>query len=647
MGSLGEKKTSKIDDFSNGLVWVRRRNGSWWPGRVLSPDELPESSSTPQRSGTPVKLLGRKDASVDWYNLQKSIRIKAFRCGEFEQCIESAKASATGPSKRGVKYARREDAILDALEIESGRQSKDQPDICSNVNRPSNEEVDRKESPPVSLDDVETNHIAEELISSKDKPMLGHELSHSGVSFQEVKTQGQSSLGMRRKNPNDSEDDGTEKKKRMRGIDDLGVGVNSSAKRKRSLNPDVQAFLKKRSRSRQLTKVLESTPVVKVPVISEHVSCPTKSSILGASHSKVSRLESIESKGSLSMVINNNSDSTGENGTSFNASKQANHAVLLSCKQKENEISSTRQADGDSSNRLVDVTLVGEDLAGFTSVFVPCATQNPQVPARAHSSRSRQVEEEELNETASTSSGASKWLSKGRRKLRTSRKSNGCLTVLKPVVDGAALISKEAFQIKSEPVTDDQIDDIQDWGKRILHTTPQMVVPKTELAPSQRLLPYRQSRYTMNPRYQSSAFTPRVYDPDSSLYEVKVVVEASSQHRPPHVPYTSVMSELTGESIIGYPLTVEVLGEGSFEQKPNLTGQKNPGRSRLACSTGEAPMPRKNGVVPKKTRKLSSITGSHRDPVKGKKRGPRKVNRPSLSCIPLNVVFSRINAAIN
>ena len=77
------------------------------------------------------------------------------------------------------------------------------------------------------------------------------------------------------------------------------------------------------------------------------------------------------------------------------------------------------------------------------SVFVPCATQKPQVPAGAHSSRSRQVEavrlmNEELNETASTSSGAtdtdiidkemkkegsSKWMSKGKRKLRINSRS--------------------------------------------------------------------------------------------------------------------------------------------------------------------------------------------------------------------------------
>ena len=46
------------------IVWVRRRNGSWWPGKILGPEELDTSHLTSPRSGTPVKLLGREDASV-------------------------------------------------------------------------------------------------------------------------------------------------------------------------------------------------------------------------------------------------------------------------------------------------------------------------------------------------------------------------------------------------------------------------------------------------------------------------------------------------------------------------------------------------------------------------------------------------------
>ncbi|KAI3704809.1 hypothetical protein L1987_75038 [Smallanthus sonchifolius] len=100
------------------IVWVRRRNGSWWPGKILGPVELSASHLMSPRSGTPVKLLGREDASVDWYNLEKSKRVKPFRCGEFDDCIERAEASQGMPPKKREKYARREDAILHALELE-------------------------------------------------------------------------------------------------------------------------------------------------------------------------------------------------------------------------------------------------------------------------------------------------------------------------------------------------------------------------------------------------------------------------------------------------------------------------------------------------------------------------------------------------
>ena len=64
MGSSGESNSNGIDASVGGLVWVRRRNGSWWPGRIMGLDELPESCLVSPRSGTPVKLLGREDASV-------------------------------------------------------------------------------------------------------------------------------------------------------------------------------------------------------------------------------------------------------------------------------------------------------------------------------------------------------------------------------------------------------------------------------------------------------------------------------------------------------------------------------------------------------------------------------------------------------
>ncbi|KAJ6379655.1 hypothetical protein OIU76_016326 [Salix suchowensis] len=100
------------------IVWVRRRNGSWWPGHIMEADELAEYNLTSPRTGTPVKLLGRDDASVDWYNLEKSKRVKAFRCAEFSDCIKRAESALGMPIKKREKYARREDAILHALELE-------------------------------------------------------------------------------------------------------------------------------------------------------------------------------------------------------------------------------------------------------------------------------------------------------------------------------------------------------------------------------------------------------------------------------------------------------------------------------------------------------------------------------------------------
>lgn len=63
MGSP-ESGAGPVDCGVGSIVWVRRRNGSWWPGKILGADELSASHVMSPRSGTPVKLLGREDASV-------------------------------------------------------------------------------------------------------------------------------------------------------------------------------------------------------------------------------------------------------------------------------------------------------------------------------------------------------------------------------------------------------------------------------------------------------------------------------------------------------------------------------------------------------------------------------------------------------
>ncbi|CAN8260581.1 unnamed protein product [Cochlearia groenlandica] len=115
---MGSPGPSVADCTVGSIVWVRRRNGSWWPGRILGQEDLDSTHITSPRSGTPVKLLGREDASVDWYNLEKSKRVKPFRCGDFDDCIERVETSQSLTIRKREKYARREDAILHALELE-------------------------------------------------------------------------------------------------------------------------------------------------------------------------------------------------------------------------------------------------------------------------------------------------------------------------------------------------------------------------------------------------------------------------------------------------------------------------------------------------------------------------------------------------
>lgn len=693
MGSSGEASDKGIDASVGGLVWVRRRNGSWWPGRILGPEELPESCLVSPRSGTPVKLLGREDASVDWYNLDKSKRVKAFRCGEYDECIEKAKASAANSSKKVVKYARREDAILHALELESARLGKDHPDFFAKMDKKDGESDDIEKSPNSIHDHDNSEDMEEDISSSEDDSEL--ELSQSGVSFEEPDHispgKEQSSQGRRRRTPNDSEDDGIEGSKRMRGLEDLGMGVVSSLKRKRSQVAHVHEFLKRKNRRRPLTKVLESTMMVSVPVMCEQLPSPTGSYPPGAS------------------------DSTGiscENGTSINASEHAYDASIAKYKQEKNEISSLLgYSDNGSSDRLFDVPLIAEEKHSAASPIVSCVSQKVQIGAGAQSSQSSQVEtvslgNEEPHESGSTSSGtaeintishrmekgASEWQLKGKRNSRNLTKSkkqearsmdvdedsDAYLTGIDGNSVGRCLASDSTYRIKSRPVTEIQVDEFRGWGRS--HKEPQVRASVADLP--QRLLPYRQSRFTVNPKYDPADFSLRHHIADSSLYDVNVEVKAS--YRPHHVPYISLMSKLNGRPIIGHPLAVEALDDGFcdnlvsssecysssfeldddlgedisalqgidmvYEKRTNLGGRlpaKHHTFQPHVSPTKSPKSSRKNGLLSKKIRKLSSLTGSHKQTEEDKKPMVEKLKGPSVACVPLKVVFSRINAALN
>lgn len=760
MGSTsGEAKSNVIDASVGGLVWVRRRNGSWWPGRIMGIDELSEGSLVSPRSGTPVKLLGREDASVDWYNLEKSKRVKAFRCGEYEECIEKAKASAANSNKKAVKYARREDAILHALEIESARLGKDRLDFFRRENSGGDHGSSAKESPNMSHSVEENGDVGDNVSGSEDNSNSAPELSQSGISFEEPNHNSsakvQSVQGRRRKTPNDSEDDGTEGVKRMRGLEDLGMGVvskrkaggvldtvqqdnaplcdsstgncisngspvngskgySTSLKRKRSQVANVHEFLKKKNRRRPLTKVLESTAMVSVPVICDQLPSSSDSPRQGISDGRVSGLESNESK--KSMIINNNSDSTVvscENGAPLKASEQACDASHINYKIKENEISSINGLAGnDSSDRLFDVPFVGvleeeKHAAGFSPIPVSCSSGRSHVGALGRqSSQSSRAEaaslrNEGLNESGSTSlanvdvtieKDTSKWQLKGKRNSRhlgknrkqDSRKyvdmddgiehSEGSdQKVDCNGIGGSPASYNCTLRAKCKPVAEGQVDGLRDWNKHISPRDSHMrgTVTEGKLSPDgsvtpQRSLPFRQSRFTVHSRYQIPDYPVRNICTDASLYDVKLEVKANS-YRPQHVPLVSLMSKLNGKAIVGHPLTVEVLddghcvgllssmqcnlevGEMRATVKPNLvTGRVHTKHVALQqrFSPTKSSKVKKSGLLSKKIRKLSSLTGhkqseDERKPVVDKPKGT------VVSCIPLKIVFSRINEAVN
>ncbi|XP_023751719.1 uncharacterized protein At1g51745 [Lactuca sativa] len=591
MGSSCEANGKNIDPTVGGLVWVRRRNGSWWPGRILGPDELPESCLVSPRLGTPVKLLGRDDASVDWYNLEKSKRVKSFRCGEYDECIEKAKASAVVPSKKAVKYARREDAILHALEIESSRLPKKSPQQSDTKHLHPDQDQDQ--------DEEETTEAMSDKLSgleyiSNSPPELELELELT---------------------PNDSEDDGNEgSKKRMRGLED--IGISGAFKRRRSQVAHVHEFLKKKNRRRQLTKVLETTAMVTVPVMCEQLT------------GSGSFLPENKVSGSFSVVINNN-----------NNSDSSNNDVSLSptdSKQKDKENGSSSISgllDNDSSARLFDVPFIGEEKE--TKAMVSEKLQSGQ----SSLVDTAPVGPNEIQESGSINSGGtSKWQHKGKRNSRN--KSKTIHKFLDPDVT-------HVCKVKSEQITE---------------SLPVEEATATATAPH-RSLPYRQSRFTVNPKYESSSDVGFRKQDSGSLYDVNI--EVNSGHHPQHVPYISLMSKLTGQPITGHPLLVEVLNgnESLSDLELNssechssscelgaVNGVVNNGDVRMALEArvsgnGKSPGKAKrngNGILSnKKIRRLSSLTGSKRP---ANETG--KFKKPGEACVPLKVVFGRINTAL-
>lgn len=675
-GPNEEDGRKRIDAAVGGLVWVQRRNGSWWPGQIVGLDELSESSLAP-RSGTPIRLLGRDDSTVDWYDLEKPKGVKAFRCGEYDACIEKAKAAAAKSSKRSTKYPRRENAIILALEIERTSLFGDFPDPHSPANDLDSEPVlnSMKHSASIShpsKEDEKTN--SDRTSTCEGNSHSTQELSHSGISYEEANgstyLKGQAFKG-RRKTPNDSEDDGNEGIKRMKGLDDLGIAaerkvkvlalanqVKSSAsvnharagncmsvgtlanggcmptsRRKRSQVVHIHELLKRKYRRRPLTKVLENTTMVPVRIICDEFATP------------------FERSDAITPCNECGDDNKAKDVQPFNRNLP----------------------EDDSLDMLFDVPFVNEEqcASGMSPIGKHSGPLKPHPGAfRTRSGRNGAVQastfgHEMVNEPGPTScattcmnlkmeKSASKWQSKGKRKARHISK------------------TEEPYSRKKADFNHEKLD-----THIIGHENSNGLVngftdrrKPTSLASSQRAFPYHQQRFLSRLSYEIPDVSPSGIYADSSLYEVEITVEATRPQMQ-QVPYISLMSKLNGKPITGHPVTVETLEDGYFD--PRVSDYPASGSCELDDEDAEVMAPtvkpkvrmskhikrrshfarcrssrsKRHGPSSKKTRKLSSLTGPHKlNPVK-RKPMVQNLKGPMLACVPLKIVFSRINEALN
>ncbi|KAL5728866.1 hypothetical protein ACHQM5_001897 [Ranunculus cassubicifolius] len=745
MGSEGDSK--RIEETVGGLVWVRRRNGSWWPGRIMGLHELPESCLVSPRSGTPVKLLGREDASVDWYNLDKSRRVKAFRCGEYDECIEKARASATSGNKKAVKYARREDAILHALELEGTIEPEE---II--VVQPKKGNSGRKKK---GLRGRKPKHISSSDSGSGD--MNGTEsmveanktkdLSQSGLTFEDPNNasaaQAHCLQNSKRRTPNDSEDDGSEGTKRMRGLEDLGMGVLS--KREESVHSDsegsdeladedsssfsepnvcsslsngspvnkskdsssnprkrpAQVALghensKRKNRCLPLTKVLESTAMVSVPVYCDQGASPGRSSLQGAEDSKISALESTDSQKTSISVINNNkpkcTGALGDKETSLDASATGIDAGQNPSEIKSSEVSANLELPKNGgTDGLFDVPFVGEE------THIEDLPGKLQLGASERNSDQGPTSNEGLDESGSTSitvnadgvtpmsttKHTSKWQMKGKRNSRsqTHRPSiklehkHGMDTIEESLAMGNSVHwntheseldyggwNSSSRECVDQPVTEKRVNLAHEKSVATKLRNKEMYLRDESGSPPvpYRSLPYRQSRFTPHSKYQDGYVSSRHTSYEHpSLYDVNVEVQSSYRR---HVPLVSLMSKLNGKAIIGHPVTVEVCEEGycdrffsSIEYLASSSCEQyetgyspSPVKTCLSSRKSKSPKGRKCGLLSKKTRKLSSFVAPDRSREQDRKPVVEKVGGgPVVACVPLNIVFSRINEALN
>ncbi|WKA06257.1 hypothetical protein VitviT2T_024166 [Vitis vinifera] len=647
---MGSSGSGVVDSSVGTIVWVRRRNGSWWPGKILGPDELSASHLMSPRSGTPVKLLGREDASVDWYNLEKSKRVKAFRCGEFDDCIERAESSQGIPIKKREKYARREDAILHALELEKQQLAKKQGKLgiasdCTSsksCNAVKKELVTSSESlgnENGKLGISKSQQLSKRLDSTNKDDIMGNPLysqkakEGSQINWEDdtldviPRMRGLQDFGLRTAPSKRKLSSAVSNGSRKQAVDNaqaipsssVGMGSITHASSKSSIDKrkrlyeglTEESLVKRRDRRRPLVQVLQNTEKLPVPHLLQTES-GTVSSIAEAEQmgsvfrAKRSRCVYLPSESDDRLEYKEIPPSEMELSPSqFGDSNNHPHPSSLT---EENTSEFMEGSESDSSETEADtdaeMTELAETVAPAEAEAEAKALGKPVVPGEDGSMSSEEPDESALtgdlshlhpHDPVSASVGVSKWQLKGKRNMRNLTKrsaevvdgkvSNG--SIHKPYLEengntmGQRTLGQSMMFHHSSNDFDNDLHEAdlieKDFGTQMAGLDGRGYSLTSKTAPRARnMIDWEELTWEDQPALKGYwEDTGECFDPifvgrhnpagriKTTLVDVDLRVQTNYQRE--HVPIISLMSRLNDKSIVGHPIQIEALEDGSSE----------------------------------------------------------------------------------
>ncbi|XP_060171550.1 uncharacterized protein At1g51745-like isoform X1 [Lycium barbarum] len=597
-------ESGPLDCGIGSIVWVRRRNGSWWPGKILGPDELSASHLMSPRSGTPVKLLGREDASVDWYNLEKSKRVKAFRCGEFDDFIQRAEASLGMPPKKREKYARREDAILHALELERQLGKRYGLLGCSSTDR-SNKSTD-------DFSGRESQTYSKYLDNGKGRRLRSksRQLSHKSGFFVEEKSTCNFSSIQEPKGHNQfsGDDDNSDVPPRMRGLQDLGLSTAPSEHRNLPsiasdgadlpvLDRSVDAVPDGIYNAERLVSIERKNLSVKRKLSDEGLAEEILVKRRGRSCPLAQLLESSENlpdSGSVSIsemgeehpgVAKKSRCNLAEEPTESLTVEESNHAQmeLSTLKHKDtgshpaelceqNASGSTEYTETDSSE--TDSAEDTDDELATISDGAASIELEPKYIGRSEAQPGHgSISSEELDdgtshtchqESVSTGFGVSKWQLKGKRNNRSLNKRpldpfDGNLA-LRPCHMNSFRGKRGYGSLQDDPVMNSWVQ-MAGYGSRAPRNAGQNMFSCVDWAWDDQ--PASKGYWEESTEGFDSVNSYHHSGGRTMLVNVDLKVQSSYQRE--HVPMISLTSKINGQAIVGYPVQIEVLSNGSSE----------------------------------------------------------------------------------